>query len=68
MAVPKKRHSSSKAKRRKMHYYLETKELVKCESCGKEKIPHRVCHFCGSYRGRKVLEMKEKKERKEKEK
>lgn len=39
-----------------MHYYLEAKELVKCENCGKEKLPHTVCPFCGFYKGKKILE------------
>jgi len=67
MAVPKKRHSKSKAKRRKTHYYLEKKELVKCENCGKEKLPHFVCPFCGFYKGKKVLEIKKKEKKKKKE-
>jgi large subunit ribosomal protein L32 len=63
MAVPKKRHSCSKVKRRRMHYYLETKELVKCENCGKEKLPHTVCPFCGFYKGKKILEITKEKAR-----
>jgi large subunit ribosomal protein L32 len=65
MAVPKKRHSCSKAKRRKMHYYLKEKELVRCENCGKEKLPHIVCSFCGFYKGKKILEIKEKEKKKD---
>jgi len=44
-----------------MHYYLEAKELVKCENCGKEKLPHTVCPFCGFYKGKKILEITKEK-------
>jgi large subunit ribosomal protein L32 len=48
-----------------MHYYLKEKELVRCENCGKEKLPHIVCSFCGFYKGKKILEIKEKEKKKD---
>jgi len=65
MAVPKKRHSKSKVGRRKMHLYLKEPSLIKCENCGKMKLPHVVCPFCGYYKGKEILKIeKEKKEKK----
>jgi len=65
MAVPKKRHSKSKVGRRRMHIFLKEPSLIKCENCGKMKLPHAVCPFCGYYKGKEVLKIeKEKKEKK----
>jgi large subunit ribosomal protein L32 len=71
MAVPKKRHSKSKVGRRRMHIFLEEPNLVKCKKCGNSILPHQVCPFCGYYKGKMVIDVLaklEKKERKKKEK
>ena len=71
MAVPKKRHSTSKVKRRKMHIFLKEPNLVKCKKCGNFILPHHVCPFCGYYKGEmvvNVLAKLEEKERKKREK
>lgn len=68
MAVPKKRHSKSKAKRRKMHIYLEEKKLVVCKNCGEMVLSHIVCPKCGYYKGKLVLDVAKKKEKKERKK
>jgi len=57
MAVPKKRHSKSKTRRRRTHLYLKKPNLVKCENCGEMKLPHTVCPFCGFYKGREVIKI-----------
>jgi len=70
MAVPKKRHSKSKVGRRRMHIYLKEPNLVKCTKCGNFILPHRVCSFCGYYKGRMVVDVLthlEKRERKKRE-
>jgi large subunit ribosomal protein L32 len=71
MAVPKKRHSKSKVGRRRMHLFLEEPNLVKCSKCGSSILPHRVCPFCGYYKGKEVIDVLgklEEKERKKREK
>lgn len=71
MAVPKKRHSKSKVGRRRMHIYLEQPNLAKCQKCGNFILPHQVCPFCGYYKGKMVIDVLaklEKKERKKREK
>jgi large subunit ribosomal protein L32 len=30
-----------------------------CSECGEPKLPHRLCAGCGSYKGRKVIELGE---------
>lgn len=71
MAVPKQRHTKSKRDKRRMHIFLESPALTYCPKCGKPKLPHIVCKYCGYYKGREViniLEKLEKKERKKREK
>jgi len=31
--------------------------LVECPECKEKKVPHKACLLCGTYNGRKVLEV-----------
>lgn len=66
MAVPKSRRTKSNRDNRRMHIYLESKNLKACPNCGAKKMPHRVCLECGFYKGKKVLEIEKEKGKKEK--
>lgn len=55
MAVPKQRHNQSRRDRRRGNIYIKAPGLVKCPKCGKSVIPHTICNFCGSYKGRDYL-------------
>jgi large subunit ribosomal protein L32 len=71
MAVPKQRHTSSRRDKRRMHIHLEEPTLTHCPKCGKFVLPHTACSNCGYYKGREVvsvLDKLEKKERKRREK
>lgn len=58
MAVPKKRTSRRRRDMRRSHDALTFSAAVEeCPSCGASKLRHRVCEECGTYRGRKVLEV-----------
>jgi len=59
MGVPKRKHSRSRSGNRASHQALKMPALSKCPQCGQPKIPHRVCHYCGYYKGRKVIELPE---------
>jgi large subunit ribosomal protein L32 len=56
MAVPKKKMSRSRTRRRKASWKVAAPAAVKCEQCGRPKRPHRVCRECGTYAGREVIE------------
>lgn len=62
MAVPKKRQNSSRRDRRRSHNNTKIKlmETQKCVSCGEQKLPHRVCDACGTYRGVQYKEIVKK--------
>ncbi len=71
MAVPKKRHTKGRRNNRRMHIFLEKTGFVSCPKCGKETLPHTACKNCGYYKGREVIDVLkklDKKERKQKEK
>ena len=55
MAVPKKKTSKAKGRKRRAHYKANAAALVNCENCGDKKRPHYVCPHCGFYRGKKII-------------
>jgi large subunit ribosomal protein L32 len=71
MGVPTQGHTKSKRNQRRMHIFLRKPVLISCPKCGKSIPSHTVCPNCGYYKGREVinvLEKLEKKERKTREK
>lgn len=69
MAVPKKRTSKSRQRKRRATIHLKEPQFVSCSNCGEEILPHTACSYCGYYRGKKViLGEKEKEEAKKKKK
>lgn len=59
MAVPKKRTSKQRKRKRRTHYKSATPSTQTCPRCGDPKMPHRVCAACGYYRDEAVLEVDE---------
>lgn len=57
MAVPKKRTSKQRKRKRRTHYKAETPQTDTCPNCGDPKLPHHVCPTCGHYRGEAVLDV-----------
>lgn len=47
--LPKRKHSTARSGRRKKQRKLEKSlsALVICKECGKKKLPHRRCKYCG---------------------
>lgn len=56
MAVPKKKMSRSRTRRRKAAWKVSTPQTARCGQCGQPKLSHRACGECGTYSGREVLE------------
>lgn len=59
MALPKRRHSRSRTRIRRSHDGLTAPGISTCSECGEPKLPHRLCSGCGSYKGRKVIDLGE---------
>ena len=57
MAVPKRRTSVSKRNKRRAHDALTAPNVITCPECGESTVMHRACPHCGTYRGRKVIQV-----------
>ena len=55
MAVPKRKTSKARKRKRRAHLAISAPASSLCERCGAQKVPHAVCESCGFYRGRDVL-------------
>jgi large subunit ribosomal protein L32 len=64
VALPKKRHSSARGRRRRTHWKTASPNLTPCPQCKSPKQPHRVCFVCGYYAGRQIIEIKVKEKKK----
>ncbi|MDD5729805.1 MAG: 50S ribosomal protein L32 [Candidatus Omnitrophica bacterium] len=65
MALPKKRHSAARGRKRRNHWKVKSTNLTPCPQCKQPKQPHRVCAVCGYYNGKQVVEIKAKEKKKE---
>lgn len=59
MAVPKRRQSKQRQRKRRTHVKAAAPTVVDCPRCGAPSVPHRVCGSCGYYRGVQRLEVEE---------
>lgn len=59
MAVPKKRQSKQRQRKRRTHVKAEMPSFQACPQCGDPALPHRVCSNCGYYRKAQRLEVEE---------
>jgi large subunit ribosomal protein L32 len=59
MAVPKRRTSKQRKRKRRTHDKAEATANQACPRCGDPRRPHRVCPNCGYYRDREVIRIDE---------
>ncbi|MDH3496816.1 MAG: 50S ribosomal protein L32 [Gemmatimonadota bacterium] len=59
MAVPKRRTSKARKRKRRTHFKAAPVAIQPCPRCGDPKRPHRVCPTCGFYAGKKRAEVAE---------
>ena len=64
--VIRMRHTRAHTGNRRGHHALTASATVLCSECGQPKLPHRLCLNCGKYKGRVVIDVVAKAERKEK--
>jgi len=64
VALPKKRHSKARGRRRRTHWKITPANLVACPQCKQLKPAHKVCPVCGYYGGKQVIEIKVKEKKK----
>jgi len=58
MAVPKRRHSRARGRKRRTNQALGAPNLVPCRQCHQMNPAHTVCTNCGTYAGRTVVSAK----------
>ncbi|MFH1189941.1 MAG: 50S ribosomal protein L32 [Candidatus Omnitrophota bacterium] len=64
MPLPKRKHSKSRRdKRRGANSKMYASNLSICSNCKKLRMPHKVCPFCGYYKGKPVLVIETLKEK-----
>ncbi len=57
MAVPKRRTSKARKRKRRSHFKAKVVGSQACPRCGDPKLPHRVCQTCGYYRDAEVIQV-----------
>ncbi len=55
MAVPKRRMSRSNTRSRRAQWKTRPVRTEPCPQCREQKLPHAVCHVCGTYNGRQLI-------------
>jgi len=64
VALPKRRHSVTRGRKRRTHWKISKVNLTPCPQCKQPKLSHRVCKVCGYYDKRQVVEIKAKEKKK----
>ncbi|MEC9488982.1 MAG: 50S ribosomal protein L32 [Halanaerobium sp.] len=54
MAVPKRRTSKTRKRKRRTHWKIAAPNISTCPQCHAPKLSHRVCPECGYYKGREA--------------
>lgn len=57
MANPTHRHTRTRRDKRRANWKGKMPNVNMCPECNDVKLSHTVCSNCGSYSGRKVLEI-----------
>ena len=64
MAVPKRRRSKSKKRMHAANWKFKPLNLIKCTHCATPIPSHQVCYNCGYYKGKQVIQVKYKEDKK----
>lgn len=59
------RHTSGHTRNRRSHHALKATGVILCAECGSAKRKHAACPNCGAYKGKKVIDLKAKADKKE---
>lgn len=68
MGVPRHKTTKSSKNQRRQHLFLKQPTLSVCPKCGKPVAPHVLCKNCGYYKGRMVIDVLKKLDKKERKK
>lgn len=68
MAVPKSKKSKRRTGQGRAHHAIAAPNLSDCPKCGEKVRSHTACANCGQYRGRQVVDVDTKLDKKLKKK
>lgn len=54
MAVPRNRSSNARKNSKRAHHAKKPVNLMSCSNCQKPTLAHRICKFCGFYKGQPI--------------
>ncbi len=57
MAVPKRKTSKQRKRKRRTHFKAVLPGVSECSNCGATVRPHHLCTSCGYYGGKEVVEV-----------
>lgn len=57
MGLPGHRRTSGDKRRRAAHFALKAESGNTCPKCQKPVKTHRACAFCGTYKGKQVIDV-----------
>ncbi len=58
------RHTKGHTLNRRSHHALKTPRISLCPDCGASHLRHRICETCGKYRGKQIIDVMAKIEKK----
>jgi large subunit ribosomal protein L32 len=58
--LPKRKYAKARQGERRAHLGLEEINVAECPNCHRARLPHHVCPHCGFYRGRQVIQVKQR--------
>ncbi|MFQ6609529.1 MAG: 50S ribosomal protein L32 [Fidelibacterota bacterium] len=58
MAVPKRKISKTRGRKRRTHWVASIPQVGVCSQCNSPKLPYRACSSCGYYKDRPVIAAK----------
>jgi large subunit ribosomal protein L32 len=51
------RHTRAHTANRRSHHALSKQGVSLCKECGHPKRPHTICPHCGTYKGKKMVDV-----------
>ncbi|MDI9354670.1 MAG: 50S ribosomal protein L32 [Cyanobium sp. MAG06] len=63
--VVRMRHTRAHTAKRRSHHALKDANILLCPNCSATTRPHQVCVKCGYYKGKLLIKVATKKDKKE---
>ena len=55
--VVRMRHTRAHTANRRSHHALKGQRFSKCTKCGADHLRHRACLACGTYKGKEMIDV-----------